>query len=207
MSCFTGNWVFQRVYHCVSNEKMSIIPASLRGSRKKLSIEEPEKRRRRSPSKWWMVNGMSEEVASISQPQQQKLKPHKERKKKSKQIKSPGLKNGNMVVSSKPSGGAPVTPLKGAPVSAPKTVKRSLATFKDIFTSATETPTVVSSKEAGGSNKHKVTAPPAVEVRVTDCTTHSKAEAEDILSMDAGESHSLPNHELPQNSECQSENM
>lgn len=175
---------------------MSVIPASPRGSRKNLGAEEPDKRRRKPTRNWWMVNGSSEEVAS--QPQQQKLKPRKERK-QSKQAKSPGLRNGNVVVPSKPSGGAPATPLKGAPASAPKTVKRSLATFKDIFTSTTEAPAVVSSKEADGSYKHEVTARPAVEV--TGFTTHSRAEADDILST----SNNLPNHEVPQKS--QSENM
>lgn len=104
-----------------------------------------------------------------------------------------------MAVSSKPLGGAPVTPLRVKPLSAPKTVKRSLATFKDIFTSVTETPTVVSSRDAGQSNRCKVAARPAEEVAATDFSTTEK----EILSMDAGES----NHETPQDSKHQSENM
>lgn len=204
MSCFTGQQVFQRVYHHVSNEKMSASPAlaSPRGYREQLREAEPEKRRRKLPSNWWM----SEDISS--EPQQQELTPRKERKKPSKQTKSLGLgtpKNGNMAFSSKPPGGAPVPPLKVKPLSAPKTVKRSLA-FKDIFTSATDTPTVASGRKTGLNTRQKVTARPAVEVTVTDCTTHS--EAEDIFSMDAGESNSPPNQEATQNSrQCQPENM
>lgn len=212
MSCFTGQRVFQRVYHHVSNEKMYASPAlaSPRGYREQLREAEPEKQRTKLPSNWWMVNGISEDVESISShPQQQEFTPRKERKKPSKQIKSLGLgtpKNGNRALSSKPRGGAPVPPLKVKPLSAPKSVKRSLATFKDIFTSATETPTVVSSRKTGLNTRQKVTARPAVEVTVTDCTTYS--EAEDIFSMDAGESNSPPNQEATQNSRrCQSENM
>lgn len=173
---------------------MSITPApdSPRGSREQLRAAVQEKRRRKPPSDWWMVDGMSMDVDSISsQPQKQEPKPRKERKKRSKQNISP---------SSKPLGGAPVPP----PLSAPRTVKRSLATFKDIFTSATETPTVISSREAGQNNSRKVTARPAVDITVTDPTTLCKA---DVLSTDAGESYSPPNHEAPQDHDCQSDDM
>nr|XP_046227714.1 protein piccolo isoform X2 [Scatophagus argus] len=203
----SGDQVFQRVYRHASNEKLSITPVPQ--GREQLRAEEPEKRRRNPPSNWWMVNGTTEDMKSISsQDGQQEPKPRKERKKQFKQSRSPGLgtpKNGNMV-SSKPPEGAPVTPLKVKPLLAPKSVKRSLATFKDIFTSAIETPIVTSSREAGQNNRHKVTECPAVEVTVTDCTTTGKTD-EDILSMDAGESNSLPNHEDPQDSKCQPESM
>ncbi|XP_044031705.1 uncharacterized protein si:ch211-161h7.4 isoform X2 [Siniperca chuatsi] len=185
----SGDQVFQRVYHHVSNEKMSVTPTpvSPRRPREQLRTAEPGKRRRKPPSNWWTVDGMSEVVESISsQPQQPKPK---ERKKRSKMSRSPALgtpKKGNTAVSSKPLGGTPVPHLKVKPLSAPKTVKRSLATFKNIFTSVTETPTVVSSR-AAGQNISKTN--------------------KDVLSMDAGESNSPPNHETPQDSKCQSENM
>ncbi|XP_073345016.1 uncharacterized protein [Pagrus major] len=204
----TGDQVFQRVYHHVPNEKVSTSPApvSPRGPREQLGAAEPEKRRRKPTSNWWIANGLREDVESVSsQPQQQGPKPRKERKKQSKQSRSPGLGtpiNGNMVVSPKPLGGAHVPPLKVKPLSAPKTVKRSLAKFKDILT---ETPTVVSSKQAGQSKKRKVTAHPAVEVTVTDYTTLSKKH-EDNVSMDAGESNGPLNHEALEDDNCQSEN-
>ncbi|XP_070842572.1 nucleolar and coiled-body phosphoprotein 1 isoform X2 [Chaetodon trifascialis] len=157
-------------------------PVSPRGSQEQLVAAVPEKRRRNPPSNWWVADGMSQGVDTISsQPQKQEPKPRKERKKRSKQNKSPG--RGTPV--SKPLGGAPVPP----PLTPPKTVKSSLATFKDIFTSATEIPAVVSSREAGRNNRCKVTARPAVDVSVTDQTTHGKA---DDISADAAEA---PIHE------------
>ncbi len=102
-----------------------------------------------------------------------------------------------MAVSSKPLGGAPLTPLRVKPLSAPKTIKRSLATLNDIFTSVMETPTVVSSRDAGQNNRRNVAARPAEEVAATDSTAEKH-----ILSMDASES----NHETPQDSKRQSEN-
>ncbi|XP_035511537.1 nucleolar protein dao-5 isoform X2 [Morone saxatilis] len=205
----SGDQVFQRVYHHVSNKKMPITPppASPRRPREQLSAAERGKRRRKPPSNWWTVNGLSEDVESISsQPQQLEPKPRKDRKKQSKQSRSPGLgtpKTGNVAVSPTPLGGAPVPPLKVNPLSTPKTVKRSLATFKDIFSS--ESPTVVRNREAGQNNKCKVTARPVVEVSVTDCTALNKTD-ENILSMDDGESNSPPNQGPPQDSKCHSEN-
>ncbi|XP_051267354.1 nucleolar protein dao-5 isoform X2 [Dicentrarchus labrax] len=207
----SGDQVFQRVYHHVSNKKMPITPppASPRRPREQLSAAERGKRRRKAPSNWWMVDGLSEDVESISsQPQQLEPKPRKERKKQSKQSRSPGLgtpTTGNVAVSSTPLGVAPVPPLKVKPLSIPKTVKRSLATFKDIFASVTESPTVVQNRQAGLNNKCKVTARPVVEVSVTDCTALNKTD-ENILSMDAGESNSPPNQEPPQDGNGHSEN-
>lgn len=156
-----------------------------------------------------MVDGILRDVENInSQPRQEEPKPRKERKKQSKQSRSAGLgtpKNGNVVDSFRPLGEAPVPSLKVKPLSPPKTVKRSLATFKNIFASAAETPTVVGSSEAGQNNRLKVTACPAVEVTVTDYTAVGNTE-EAILSMNAGESNDLPNQEGQQDSNFQSEN-
>lgn len=192
------------------NEKVSTSPApvSPRGQREQLRSTEPEKRRRRPASNWWIVNGLPEDVESVSlQPQQQGPKPRKQRKKQAKHSRSPGLgapMNGNMVVSPKPLGGALVPRLKVKPLSATKTVKRSLGSkFNDIFTSVT--PTILSSKETGQSKKRKVTAHPAVEVTVTDYTTLGKKH-EDIVSMDAGESNGPLNQDAPDDDHCQSEN-
>ncbi|XP_010751326.3 nucleolar and coiled-body phosphoprotein 1 isoform X1 [Larimichthys crocea] len=203
----SGSQVFQRVYCHSSNEKLSITPtpASPRGSPERLRPAQSEKRKRKPPSNWWMVDGILRDVENInSQPQQEEPKPRKERKKQSKQSRSAGLgtpKNGNVVDSFRPLGEAPVPSLKVKPLSPPKTVKRSLATFKNIFASAAETPTVVGSSEAGQNNRLKVTACPAVEVTVTDGNTE-----EAILSMNVGESNDLPNQEGQQDSNFQSEN-
>ncbi|TDG97321.1 hypothetical protein EPR50_G00224760 [Perca flavescens] len=196
----SGQQVFQRVYHHISHEKLSTPePVSPRGPREPLWSEESERRRRKPPGNWWTVDNRSEDVESISlQPQKLEPKPRKERKKPSKQNRSRlgTPKKGKMAVASKPLGGSLVPLLKQKPLLTPKTVKRSLATFRDIFTTGTETPTVVSSKDAGQKNRRKVSAPPAEAVTATDCATFSKT-AKDIPSMDAGES--------LQDSMCQSE--
>uniref|UniRef100_UPI0037E78691 nucleolar protein dao-5 n=1 Tax=Semicossyphus pulcher TaxID=241346 RepID=UPI0037E78691 len=189
-----GDQVFQRVYHYSSNEKVSITPApvSPRGPREQLTAAEPEKRRRKPPGNWWTIDGTPEGP----QPQQHEPKARKERTKKTKPSRSPKLgtpKNGNVAVSLKPQGGDSVPPMKVKPLSAPKTVKRSLATYKDLF----ETPTVVSSREADQRNRRNVAA--------ADRTTLGKT-VTDILSMDTGESNSPANHDAPQDGKCQSEN-
>ncbi|XP_032359544.1 uncharacterized protein si:ch211-161h7.4 isoform X2 [Etheostoma spectabile] len=185
----SGQQVFQRVYHHVSHEKLSTpAPVSPRGPREQLLSEESARRRRKPPGNWWAVDNRSEEVESISSPPQKLSKQNRSR------LGTP--KNGNMAVTSKPLGGSLVPLLKPTPLLTPKTVKRSLATFKDIFTTVTETPTVVSSKDAGQKKRCKVTAPRAEAVTATDCATFNTT-AKDILSMDAGES--------LQASNCQSE--
>lgn len=114
----------------------------------KLGEAQTGKRKRNPPGNWWEVN-VSGDLGSIA-PQPEQLhprgpEPKQERKKQSKQRKTPGLGEpsyGIMAASSKPTGGAP--PLKLP--SAPKTIKQSLSTFKGIFTSAVETPTVVNNR-------------------------------------------------------------
>lgn len=207
MSCFTDDKAFQRVYHHVAKEKMSTTPAvaSPKRPKEQLLAAEPEKRRRKPPANWWMVSASDDGQSGSLQ---QKVKPHKERKGRFKQIKSPGLgtpKSGNLAVSPRPPGGAPVSPLRMKPESAPKTVSRSLATFKDIFTSVTETPVVIDSREAAQNNTRGVTTCPAVEVTVTDHATCSQAEA--VVSVDAGEPNSPPNMEPQENSRYRSSNV
>ncbi|XP_056221085.1 protein piccolo [Seriola aureovittata] len=209
LSLNPGEQLFQRVYNHVSGTPGCLSP---RRPLEKHRAAGRERRSRKPPGNWWTVNDMSEDVGSTSsQPQQLNPKEPKPRKDRKKQSRSPRLgapKNGNMLVSSKPLGGAHVSPLKVKPLSAPKTVKRSLAMFKEIFTSGAETPTVLSSRDKGQNNTHNVNAPPAEEVTVTDCYTVSRTDKE-ILSLDASEfrssQNSSINHGVPQD-KCQPEN-
>lgn len=166
----------------------SSAPVSPRGSREQIQAAEPEKRRRKAPSNWWIVDGVSEDAEiNSSQPRQQEPKRQKERKKPSKQNRSPrrgSPKNGNTAVSSKPQEGAPSTPQRAKAFSPQKSVKHSLATLKDIFTAATETPAAVSRRDAGLNNRQKVAERPVEEVASSDCSMTEKG----ILSIDAGQS-------------------
>lgn len=207
MSCFTGIQAFQEVYqHGISKKKASRpTAATLKKSEEQPGLEEPEKRRRRPPGKWWKTQGSSDDADSDSpQPQWLNVKRSVDRKKQPKQIKSPGLKtpkSGNVSISPIPPEGA-LTPLLSAkPSSAPKTVKRSLATFKDIFTSATQTPAARGCRKTVVNNKHMVTSSPAFEITVPEST----AGGEDLMA--AGDSKSPNNKKSPENSKNQSDNM
>lgn len=139
------------------------------------------------------------------QPQKQEVKRHKERKKHLKQVKSPGLKTpqtDNVSISPIPAEGAPA-PILGAP----KTVKRSLATFKEIFTSATETPAVRQHRKAALDNKHMVTSRPAAEITVTECSAGGEDHAAVAAVMDAGEPKATNNQQPPESSNNESDNM
>ncbi|KAK9527723.1 hypothetical protein VZT92_014259 [Zoarces viviparus] len=205
----SGDRVFQRVYHRVSNETLSITPAPS----EQLRAAEPERRRRRKPpGSWWKVDDLCEDVESISS-QQPGPRPRTERKEVSKRSRIPRLgtpTNGNMADSSKPRRRAPVSLLEVKPMSAPKTVKHSLATFKDIFTSVSETPAVVNRRERGQKLRRNVAARHAEEVTATVCTIFSENTDGDILGVEAVEpgspQNSPPNNETPQDSTCQSEN-
>lgn len=198
----SGDRIFQRVYHHSGSEKMSSTPAApVSPSRpsEQLGTTKQEKRRRKPPGAWWRVDNPSEDMESIfSQPQQlnpKEPKPNQERK--NKRNKSPELwtaRKGNTAVSPKPPGGAPVTPLK--PRRAPETAKRTLATFKDIFTSPAESPAVLKKRDAGQNNRCDVPVCPA-EGSATDGTTLSNTNKE-ILSIDAGDS----DHESPPARRC-----
>lgn len=210
MSCFTGR---QKVYQNGTSEKRSSRPtaATPKKSKEQPVPEEPEKRRRRPPSNWWRVEGSSDDAKSgSSQPEWLNVKRSKERKKQPKQINSPGLKTpqeGNVSISPIPPEGAP-TPLLGAkPMSAPKTVKRSLAKFQDIFASTTETPAVRGRRKTVLNNKHMVTSNPAVEITVTACAAGGEDAAAAVISVDAGDSKSPSNQKPPENRKNQSDNM
>lgn len=146
------------------------------------------------------------------QHQKQEVKRHKERKKHLKQIKSPGLKtpqNDNVSISPIPAEGAPPPVLGAKPPSAPKTVKRSLATFKEIFTSATENSAVRGHRKAALNNKHMVTSRPAAEITVTECSAGGEdhAAVAAVTSMEAGEPKSTNNQQPPESSHNESDNM
>lgn len=157
---------------------------STKRNREQLREAEADKRRRKPPGSWWLVDGVSEQVeGSSSQPQQlhhKKPEPRKDsEKKQSRSLRLGTPKNGNVSVSSKPLGGTSTPTLKVKQVSAPKTVKRSLATFKDIFTSATETETVKSNKDSSQNNKQNVTAPSAeASVFLQNTPPDSKCQSE-----------------------------
>lgn len=212
LSCFTGSQVFQKVYQHGTSEKKSSRPtaATPKKSKEQSGPEEPGKRRRQPPGNWWRIEGSSDDVESGStQPEWLNIKRNKERKKQPKQNKSPGMKtpqNGNVSISPIPPEGAPTPLLRAKPASAPKTVKRSLATFKDIFTSTTETPAVRGHRKTAAINKHMVTSSPAVETAVPECAAGGEDVAASVISMDAGDSKSN-NGKPPENSNNQSGNM
>lgn len=212
VSSFTGNQVFQKVYqHCTSEKKSSRPTAATpKKSKEQPGPEEPGKRRRQPPGNWWRVEGSSDDVESgCTQPEWLNVKRSKERKKQPKQIKSLGMKtpkNGNVSISPIPPEGAPTPLLRAKPVSAPKTVKRSLATFKDIFTSTTETPAVRAHRKTVANNKHMVTSSPAVEITVPECAAGGEDVAAAVIRLDAGDS-KFNSRKPPENSNNHSGNM
>nr|XP_020457957.1 uncharacterized protein LOC109961469 isoform X2 [Monopterus albus] len=188
MSFNSGNRVFPRVYHPVANEKLSKtqVPISVRRPQGQLKTTESEKRRRKPPGNWWVACDVSQDRNCISpQPQQLRPKEPKPKKREKHIIKSSSAlgtpKKGNTAVSSQPLRGAPVLPT--LQLSAPKTVKSSPATFKDIFTSSTEAMTVVGSRDARQNSRCHVITRPAEEVTFV-----------------------LSNQKTPQDINCQSEN-
>ncbi|KAM9713322.1 uncharacterized protein ACNS7B_023551 isoform 2-T2 [Menidia menidia] len=200
-SLSSGGQIFQRVYHG-SSDKISA-PASPKQPREQLTEAEAGKRRRRPPGTWWSLKSGAKDSESVdTQPQNPTPKGPKGRQRKKsqpKQRKSSGLgapQNGNVLVPVKPAGGAPVPPL-----SAPKTVKRSLATFKNIFTSGIETPSAVSDRDAHQSSRCHVTPHPAEVISATSFITGSRAEEDKADGAIAG----CTDHDAPQDGECQSE--
>lgn len=201
LSFVTGSRIFHQIYHHSSSENMSVTSRAAEDDQLPEPEPEPAKRRRRPPSNWWEVDGSADVPGSASlQPQQlqhKEPKPKKEQKKQSKQ--KPGLSN--TAAGSRPPGGAPVPLLK--PLSAPKTVKRSLATFKDIFTSGAETPTVDASKDTPQSNRHRVLSRPAE--KAAEFGPGGGADRDELCG-DVGEcSGSQHNHKSPPDRACQAE--
>lgn len=203
MSCFTGRQVFQQVYqHGTSEKKSSRPPAATpkKSEEEQPGPEEPEKRRRRPPGNWWRAKVSSEDVESGY------VKRSEERKKQLKQMKLKTPHDFNVSISPIPPEGDPTPLLRAKPVSAPKTVKRSLATFKDIFTSTTETPAVRGRRRTVLNNKHMVTSSPAEEITLSACAAGGEDVAAAVISMDAGDSKSTNTQKPPENSKNQSDN-
>lgn len=186
MSCFTGCQVFQKIYQQNTGGKRSSRPTAAtpkKSEEQQPEPEEPESRRRRPPGNWWRVEGSSEDV--------------KHREERKKQLKQTELKtpHGFIVsISPIPPEEAPIPLLRAKRASAPKTVKRSLATFKDIFTSTTETPAARGRRKKILNNKHMLTSSPADEITVPEC-------------MNAGGSKSPNNQKPPENSKSHLDNM
>ncbi|XP_029935853.1 treacle protein isoform X2 [Myripristis murdjan] len=226
-----GDKIFHRTYHRTPDAKGPRTPAPPPPRRSQIEcVETPllGKQRRKRISKRLEVNEISENVERLAS-QPQKLNPknpktQKLRGKQSKQLKSPALgipKNGNVAVSPKPLGGAPEPLLKQRPLSAPKSVKRSLATFKDIFSSPTGNPTVTSSRgtcqrrrqeERPVQNSHVMGHPaedPA-QVSVSDSVRLDKTDSV-VVTMDASEpkkKRDRPlNPEILRDSKCYTESM
>lgn len=197
MSCFTGCQVFQKTNQHGTGGKKSSRPTAAtpkKSEEQQPEPEEPESRRRRPPGNWWRVGGSSEDVENSY------VKRREERKKQLKQTE-PKTPHGFIVsISPIPPEEAPIPLLRAKPASAPKTVKRSLATFKDIFTSTTETPAVRGGRKKIVNNKHMVTSSPADEITVPEC-------AASVISMNAGGSKSSSNQKPPENSKNQPDNM
>lgn len=196
------------MYHHDTSEKKSRPAAdSPKKSEEQPGPEKREKRRRQSTGNWWMVKELSDDVASgSSQPQRQVVKRRTERKKQPRRMKSPGLKtpqNNSLSISPIPPEGAPTPHLIAKPVSTPKTIKRSLATLKEIFTSATETPADRGRSKAALNSGPVVGSSPAV---VTECSAGEDNTAT-VISMDAGNLKSSNNQEPAENSTNQSDNM
>ncbi|KAK2859504.1 hypothetical protein Q5P01_004124 [Channa striata] len=192
LSLSSGNQVFQKVYQHVSADKM---PRTPRRPQQEVGDEAAEKRTRKPPGSWWLVEGKSEDgEQSLLQSQHlhhKKPTPCKKQKnlsKRSRSIRLRSPKNGNVSVSPKPLGGATAPCLKPQRLSASKSVKNSLAFFKDIFTSETET--AVNSGDVCQSNRQNDPAHPAEEVSVflqnletpTDSRYHSEDTQKELIS-------------------------
>ncbi|XP_041824458.1 uncharacterized protein si:ch211-161h7.4 isoform X2 [Melanotaenia boesemani] len=203
----SGGQIFQKAYN---HNIKSTTPGSTRKPQQQLVEAEPGKRRRRPPGNWWTVNNVADDLESIpSQPHHRHPSELKqERKKQSKQRKPARLgvpKNGNVVIPSKPPGGALTPPSKL--LSTPNTVKRSLATFKDIFNSGIGTPIAASNRDAHQSNRCYITSHPAEEVSATDFETCSRPDKAALSGDAEGRRGAQMNQETVRDKERLSENM
>ncbi|XP_064797207.1 serine/arginine repetitive matrix protein 2 [Oncorhynchus masou masou] len=155
------DWIYTRPPKCkpqsdITPHSATVIPSrsdayptTVTPSRQwRQAMEAPEKRsrRRKAPGNWWVTNNPPENADSTSsfpqQPQPYPKKPSppqphpnpKTRKVERGKFLGPP-QNGNTASSTRP--GGVQTPLKRKHLSAPKTVKRSLATIGAVFSSGT----------------------------------------------------------------------
>lgn len=193
-----GGELFQKVYHHTST------PASQTCQQKEqLRETEPTKRRRKPPTDWWAVPKVDDLETIDSQPRQPPLndpKPHQKREKRPKQspFRLGAPKNGN--VASKTPGGAPEAPAK--PLSAPKIVKCSLATFKD--PSVVETPTTVTNRHTHYCKMRDIMSQPSEESADTGPITGSRPDADMHSGADVDEC-TQPNQEVSLDRQSQAE--
>ncbi|CAN9506288.1 unnamed protein product [Ophioblennius macclurei] len=204
--------IFQKAYQHTPREKKSAThaaPDSHRQPAELLKEAEPAKRRRKPTGSWWMVDSSADNVEVASpkkrQPALKKSKPQKTRKEQPKRDQSPELSNNsNVDIPSEPAGGARVPPLKVKPLSAPKTVKRSLAKFTDIFRTGIETPELARSRDTQQKNRRNVTSHPAKETSASPSKT-SKGAASIEGGDDTGTRSSFHIQKTPQDDKCQTE--
>ncbi|MEQ2307778.1 hypothetical protein AMECASPLE_021666 [Ameca splendens] len=190
--------VFSKRDHGISSG-----PASqLCQPKEQLGETEPTKRRSKPPGEWWVVSNEPNDLEIItSQPWQPPLKEPKHQKKREKLPKQKpsrlgAPKNGN--VASKTPGGAPVTHVR--PLSTPKTLKRCLETFKDIFTSVGETPTMA--RDARQCKRRNVTSQAVEESPDTGPATYSRPDVRSGADVDEC---SQPDLEILPERACQTE--
>ncbi|XP_042173188.1 serine/arginine repetitive matrix protein 2 isoform X2 [Oncorhynchus tshawytscha] len=142
------DWIYTRPPKCKPQSDITPHSATVTPSRQwRQAREAPEKhsrRRRKAPGNWWVTNNPPENADSTSsfpqQPQPYPKKPSppqpqpnpKTRKVERSKFLGPP-QNGNTASSTRP--GGVQTPLKRKDLSAPKTVKRSLATIGAVFSS------------------------------------------------------------------------
>ncbi|MEQ2195229.1 hypothetical protein XENOCAPTIV_009366 [Xenoophorus captivus] len=208
LSDFTGGGLFQKVYDQTSRENISTTstgPASqLCQPKEQLGETEPTKRRSKPPGEWWVVSTEPNDLEIIaSQPWQPPLKEPKHQKKweklpKQKPSRLGAPQNGN--VASKTPGGAPVTHVR--PLSTPKTIKRCLETFKDMFTSVGETPTTATNRDARQCKRRNVTSQAVEESPDTGPATYSRP---DVCSGADVDECSQPDLEILPERACQTE--
>ncbi|XP_067107918.1 serine/arginine repetitive matrix protein 1 [Osmerus mordax] len=142
--------VFDRVYGRTPNPKSALNhPSTPLRPHNHENIPMQEKRCRKAPGNWWEIGSPPADVeATPSPPRKPKDKNTKTQKgeaKHPKPHKSPSLRphqNGRLAGSPKPRRTVHEPPLKKKDLSAPKTAKRSLATFAAIFTSSDTVPPV-----------------------------------------------------------------
>ncbi|MEQ2168787.1 hypothetical protein GOODEAATRI_018357 [Goodea atripinnis] len=192
--------VFSKRDHGISSG-----PASqLCQPKEQLGETEPTKRRSKPPGEWWVVSTDPNDLEIIaSQPWQPPLKEPKHQKKREKLPKQKpsrlgAPKNGN--VASKTPGGDPVTHVR--PLSTPKTVKRCLETFKDMFTSVGETPTTATNRDARQCKRRNVTSQAVEESPDTGPATYSRPDVRSGADVDEC---SQPDLEILPERACQTE--
>ncbi|XP_054893895.1 protein IWS1 homolog isoform X2 [Poeciliopsis prolifica] len=173
--------LFQKVYHHTSSHASRTCQ-----QKEQLRETEPTKRRRKPPNDWWAVPKADDLETIDSQPRQPPLNDPKPPKKWEKQPKQSPFrlsapKNGN--VASKTPGGAPEAPVK--PLSAPKIVKDSLATFKDAL--VVEPPSAVTNRHVNRCEMRNVTSQPSEESVDTGLITGSRPDADMHSGVDVDE--------------------